>query len=74
MILEENSGVPSRFLSGVSRGELLKLHLAINVSGLVEPTEPDSKKNLWHRCFPVNFSKFLRTPFFTEHLRWLLLK
>ena len=27
---------------------------------------------LRHRCFPVNFAKFLRTPFFTEH-RWLLL-
>ena len=24
-------------------------------------------------CFPVNLEKFLRTPFFTEHLRWLLL-
>ena len=22
---------------------------------------------LWHRCFPVNFAKLLRTPFFTEH-------
>ena len=32
------------------------------------------KKRLWHRCFPVNFVKYLRTPFFTEHLRWLLLK
>ena len=32
------------------------------------------KKRLWHRHFPVNFVKFLRTPFFTEHLRWLLLK
>ena len=21
------------------------------------------KKGLWHRCFPVNFAKFLRTPF-----------
>ena len=31
-------------------------------------------KRLWHRCFPVNFVKFLRTPFFTEHLSWLLLK
>ena len=30
-------------------------------------------QGLWHRCFPVNFTKFLRTPFFTEHLRWLLL-
>ena len=27
------------------------------------------KKRLWHRCFPVNFAKLLRTtPFFTEHL------
>ena len=31
------------------------------------------EKSLWHRCFPVNFAKFLRTPSFTEHLRWLLL-
>ena len=31
------------------------------------------KKRLWHRCFPVNFVKFLRTLFFTEHLWWLLL-
>ena len=31
------------------------------------------KKRLWHRCFPVNFSKFLRTPLLTEHLWWLLL-
>ena len=27
------------------------------------------KKGLWHRCFPVDFAKFLRTPFFTEHLQ-----
>ena len=32
------------------------------------------KKKLWHRCFPVNFVKFLRTPFFAEHLWWLLLE
>ena len=31
------------------------------------------KKGLCHRCFPVNFEKFLKTPFFTEHLQWLLL-
>ena len=31
------------------------------------------KKRLGHRFFPVNFAKFLRTPFFTEHVRWLLL-
>ena len=27
---------------------------------------------LWHRCFPVNFAKFLRTRFSIEHLRWML--
>ena len=31
------------------------------------------KKRLWHKCFPVNFVKLLRTPFLTEHLWWLLL-
>ena len=29
------------------------------------------KKRFWHRCFPVNFVKFLRTPFLIEHL-WCL--
>ena len=31
------------------------------------------KKRLWHSCFPVNFVKFLRIPFYIEHLWWLLL-
>ena len=31
-------------------------------------------KRLWRRSFPVNFAKFLRAPFFKEHLWWLLLK
>ena len=31
------------------------------------------KKRLWHRCFPVNFSKCLRTPWLIEYFRWLLL-
>ena len=39
---------------------LIKLH----VSGL---------RKLWHRCFLLNFAKFLWAPFLTEHLRWLLL-
>ena len=29
---------------------------------------------LQDRYFPVNFVKFLRIPFFTEHLRWLFLQ
>ena len=31
------------------------------------------KKRPWHRCFPVNFARVLRTPFIIEHLWWLLL-
>ena len=31
------------------------------------------KKRLFRSCFPANFEKFLRTTFFTEHLRWLRL-
>ena len=42
-----------------------------NVAGLRAATL--LKKRLWRRCFPVNFVKFLRTAFFIEHLRWLLL-
>ena len=31
------------------------------------------KKRLQHRCFAMKFANFFRKPFFTEHLRWLLL-
>ena len=31
-------------------------------------------KRDWHRCFPANIVKILRTPFLTEHLLWLLPK
>ena len=31
------------------------------------------KKRLQHRSFPANIVKFLKTTFFIEHLRWLLL-
>ena len=31
------------------------------------------RKRLWRRSFPVNFARFLRTLFLTEHLWWLLL-
>ena len=31
------------------------------------------KKKLQHSCLPVKRAKFLKTPFFTEEFRWLLL-
>ena len=27
---------------------------------------------LWHRCFPVDFAKFLRAPILTEHIKQTL--
>ena len=32
------------------------------------------RKRRWHRCFPGNFTKFLRTCFLKEHPWWVLLK
>ena len=43
--------------------DLIKLQAACNFI----------KKGPWHRCFPVNFAKFLKTLFFAELFRWLLL-
>ena len=37
-----------------------------NVAGLRPATL--LKKRLWLRCFPLNFAKFLRTPFYRTHL------
>ena len=31
------------------------------------------KNILWYRCFPVNFAKYLRTPFWQNSSGWLLL-
>ena len=41
------------------------------VAGLRPPTL--LKKRLWHRCFPMNFVKFLRTPFLQNTSGRLLL-
>ena len=41
-ILKKGIGVVPGLLSGVSSDDLLQLHLLINVTGLVEPTEPGS--------------------------------
>ena len=42
------------------------IKLCARVSFLIKLQAPPAtllKKRLWHRCFPVNFPKFLRTPF-----------
>ena len=43
----------------------------IKVASLRPPTL--LKKRFWHRCFPVNFAKFLMTPFLLNTSGQLLL-
>ena len=43
-----------------------------NVAGLRPATVV--KKRLWHRCFPANITKFLRTPFLQNNSGQLPLK
>ena len=64
-VLLNREGLPSHlFAEAVSRLEVFcKIHRLATLL----------KRRLWHRCFPVNFSKFPRTPLFTEQLRRLLL-
>ena len=38
------------------------------VAGLRPQLATLLKESLWHTYFPVNFAKFLRTPFLTEYL------
>ena len=55
-----------------TRKHLYQNHFLNKVAGL--GLQLYWKRDLWQRCFPVNFAKFLRTPFFIEHLWLLLLK
>ena len=51
---------------------LYQSHLFNKVAGLRTVTL--LKKRFCQRCFPINFSKFLKTPSITEHLQWLRLE
>ena len=53
-------------------GKHLCWSLFFNKFGSLRPATLLEKRRQ-HSCFPVNFAKFLRTPFFIEHLWWLLL-
>ena len=63
-------GVFGNFTKNHTKTPMLESFL-IKFAGLKPVTS--LKNSLWHRRFPVNFAKFLRTPFFIEHLWWLLL-
>ena len=36
------------------------------IGGVLRTSATLLKKRFWHRCFPVNFAKFSRTPFFQK--------
>ena len=77
MIINRNSNRRCSVRKGVLKNfkEFTGKHLCQNLfinKGLRSVTL--LKKRLWHRCFPVNFARFLRTAFLKGHLRWLLLK
>ena len=59
-----------KILQKLQENTCLRVSFLNKVAGL-RPTTL-LKKRLQHWCFPVNFVKFLRTPFFTENLQWLL--
>ena len=40
-------------------------YLSLNSKAVARRPATLLKQRLWHRCFPVNFAKFLRTPFLT---------
>ena len=63
-------GVPRNFTK-FTRKHLCQVLFVNKVADL----SPETlwKKSLWHRCFAVNFAKYLRTPFFIILLWWLLL-
>ena len=52
----------------VQRCFVKKVFLEISQNSQENTCARVSFLRLWHRCFPVNFVKFLRTPFLTEHL------
>ena len=62
-------GVLKNFGNFTAKHLCWSLFLILFFSGLTPATL--LKKRLQHRCFPVKFLKILKTPFFTEHLRWL---
>ena len=53
-------------------GKHLCKSLFFNKVACLKPTTL-LKRRLWHRCFPVNFAKFLRTPFLKNTSGRLLL-
>ena len=59
------------FQKKIFSGKFYKLHREPSVSksflSKIESTHPVTLNRLWHRCFPVSLTEFLRTFFLTKH-------
>ena len=62
--------IPKKFAKFTGKHTCAKVSFLIK---LQESTATLLKKRLWHRCFPVNFAKCLRTPFLQNITGRLLL-
>ena len=60
----------SSFNLGINRGSRSQMFFKIDV---LKNFAIFTGRRFQHSCFPVNIAKFLKTAFFIEHLRWLLL-
>ena len=67
----QHSAIPTKTINSNSDIFIDFLYASINSS--IQSLNFILKKRLWDMCFLVNFEKFLRPSFLTEHLRWLLL-
>ena len=54
----------NRLRYSVKKIDVLRNFAKLTVKHLCLPPATFPKKRLWHRCFPVNFVKFKKNPFF----------
>ena len=66
--LRISCGKPKQAEAVAQRCSVKKVFLEVS-----QNSQENTCGRVWHRCFLVNFVKFLRTPFFIEHLCWLFL-
>ena len=63
----------NRYRSSHRRCSIKKVFLKISQNSQESTCSRVSFLSLWHRCFPVNAAKFLRTPFLQNTSKRLLL-
>ena len=68
----KNESILSK-VAGLQYSTLLRMNYFEGIFQKSWPQIMEQTEAVARRCFPLNFAKFLRTPFSIEHLRWLLL-